>query len=414
MNRKPIFDAVRTMLGRGFEPDEVKALDLACDLAEAAVDRPDTKPAPPAKPLAETAAEAAAATASAAVGVVKALLGKLSEKFESGGKGPGTVSTGSGDPGGVSYGVYQLSSRAGTLTAFLKTEGKPWVERFGGAKPGSAAFSAAWKTIAGDDETFGPAQNKFIERTHYLPAVVAAREAKGLDLDTRCTAVREATWSIAVQHGKAAKILIEAINICDRDHDRAADTFDRALVEALYQARTAYVLGVAENPKLSAAERKQLVSITRNRFPAELKDALALLDTATPTGPSATPSAAHAETIDGNAVAAREGVRVKSNAVKISRLHPKMEPVIVAVAAAARKLALPQPVITSGNDSQHMKGSLHFKNRALDFRGNNIQPAVGKRLESEVRAILGQDYDVAFELFMNASNNHLHVEYDPD
>lgn len=37
MNRKPIFDAVRTMLGRGFTADEVKALDAACDKAEGAI-----------------------------------------------------------------------------------------------------------------------------------------------------------------------------------------------------------------------------------------------------------------------------------------------------------------------------------------------------------------------------------------
>lgn len=37
MNRKPIFDAVRKMLGRGFTQAEVGQLDDACDLAEAAI-----------------------------------------------------------------------------------------------------------------------------------------------------------------------------------------------------------------------------------------------------------------------------------------------------------------------------------------------------------------------------------------
>lgn len=35
MNRKPIFDAVRNMLGRGFTQAEIDALDLACNHAEA-------------------------------------------------------------------------------------------------------------------------------------------------------------------------------------------------------------------------------------------------------------------------------------------------------------------------------------------------------------------------------------------
>jgi GH24 family phage-related lysozyme (muramidase) len=34
MNRKPIFDAVRQMLGRGFTQAEVDALDAACEMAE--------------------------------------------------------------------------------------------------------------------------------------------------------------------------------------------------------------------------------------------------------------------------------------------------------------------------------------------------------------------------------------------
>jgi conjugal transfer mating pair stabilization protein TraG len=43
------------------------------------------------------------------------------------------------------------------------------------------------------------------------------------------------------------------------------------------------------------------------------------------------------------------------------------------VADEARSLGLPTPVVTSGNDStQHMAGSAHYDDRALDFRGNNI------------------------------------------
>ena len=91
-----------------------------------------------------------------------------------------------------------------------------------------------------------------------------------------------------------------------------------------------------------------------------------------------------------------------------------MEAAILAVAQCASNLALPRPVITSGNDSTHMKGSLHYENRALDFRGNNLKVAVGQDLAARVGAILGKDYDIAFEVFENPTNNHLHVEYDPD
>lgn len=118
--------------------------------------------------------------------------------------------------------------------------------------------------------------------------------------------------------------------------------------------------------------------------------------------------------IDGNAVAARNGVQVKDAGVRLGNLDGAMEPAIQAVADAARRLGLPTPVITSGNDSRHMDGSLHYEDRALDFRGNNISIAQGRAFEAEVRRILGDRYDVAFETFANRSNNHLHVEFDPN
>ena len=67
----------------------------------------DTKPlpanisaaaaAPPSKPASSESAGALGAA-------IAAELGTLSAKYETGGRGPGTVSSGAGDPGGVSYG----------------------------------------------------------------------------------------------------------------------------------------------------------------------------------------------------------------------------------------------------------------------------------------------------------------------
>lgn len=410
MNRKPIFDAVRKMLQRSFTTSEIAALDLACDLAEAAVDPASPKPPKPAPVTTDGSAPAGGHR-----------LGKLSEEYESGGRGPGTVSSGVGDAGGVSYGTYQLASKTGTCAVFMKSEGKPWADRFGSHKPGTSGFSEAWKAIAASaSDAFGKAQHAFIERTHYRPVVKAVNDRKGLDLDRRHDAVRDSTWSCSVQHGGAANILIEAIDAVDRDTDRSDPDYDRKLVEAIYKARTAYILAVAANPKKPKAVRDQLISITKNRYVKELANALAMFKAG---GPAATPApaprseaattAAAGDSIDGNAVAAANGVAVKSAGVKIGRLHPKMEKVIVAVAEAARAMGLPQPVITSGNDSKHMSGSLHFKNRALDFRGNNIKASVGRALATAVAQKVGPDYDVVFEVFMKATNNHLHVEYDP-
>ena len=60
-------------------------------------------------------------------------LGALSERYESGGRGCGTVSGGQGDPGGVSYWLHQLASKTGTVAAFLKAEGARWAAELGAA-----------------------------------------------------------------------------------------------------------------------------------------------------------------------------------------------------------------------------------------------------------------------------------------
>lgn len=205
-------------------------------------------------------------------------LGSVSEVFESGGRGPGAVSTGGNDPGGVSYGIYQFASRTGTLAAFLKQEGSRWAAELGASAPGGAEFSAAWKAIARREPVrFRDAQHAFIERTHYRRAVGRVKARMGIDLDERRDAVREAVWSVAVQHGKAADILCDAVTAADRQARRGDPSYDRRLVEAIYRVRTAYVLKVAAARK-KGGERDQLVSITKKRYPAELAACLKMFD----------------------------------------------------------------------------------------------------------------------------------------
>ncbi|WP_254514961.1 hypothetical protein [Novosphingobium sp. G106] len=249
MNKKLIFDAVRDLLGRGFTQAEVDLLDAAIDRAG--------KTAQP-------------------------RLGALSERFESGGRGPGVVSSGKGDPGGVSYGIWQLSSRAGTAAAFVAAEGGRWRAEFAGTAPGSPAFSTAWRAIAErEPEAFAEAQHAFIERTHYRPAVAAVRQRTGLDLDRRHPAVRDASWSVAVQHGGAAGILADAVTSTDASGQRADRGYDRALVEAIYASRTAYVLRVAARAGLDSAQGRVLQSVACSRYPVELAAALAMFDAPT-------------------------------------------------------------------------------------------------------------------------------------
>ena len=63
-------------------------------------------------------------------------------------------------------------------------------------------------------------------------------------------------------------------------------------------------------------------------------------------------------------------------------------------------------IITSGNDSLHMKGSLHYVNRAIDIRSNDMI-AINHTVMT-LKLYLGNDYDIIFE------SDHIHIEFDPN
>ena len=114
--------------------------------------------------------------------------------------------------------------------------------------------------------------------------------------------------------------------------------------------------------------------------------------------------------VDGAAYARNLGMMVKPGA-RLGRMDGELVPAMGVVADEARTLGLPTPVVTSGNDStQHMAGSAHYADRALDFRGNNISDEQGERWATQVRSRLGDGYAVQFERFPDKpERDHLHV-----
>jgi hypothetical protein len=189
-----------------------------------------------------------------------AALGEVSAKYESGGRGVGFVSSGRDDPGGVSYGVHQLSTKD-SMPAFVRSpEGAAYAGRFSGLQPGSRAFNAAYRQAAREDpKGFEAAQKSFYTRTHYEPLVEHAK-AKGLAVEDR--GVQEALFSISVQHGGARKI-VDAISASDDPAEQ---------IRALYAARTKYVSGLGSLPENT---RRSVL----NRYRSEEQDALALAGT---------------------------------------------------------------------------------------------------------------------------------------
>lgn len=253
------------------DPNKIRVgdvLTLPNGVSELTTD--NTKPLPPQVPPAKPAKSAAGALGEA----LADLLGELSAKYETGGRGPGTVSTGSGDPGGVSYGSYQMATKMGTVARFVAQAGFQWSQDFKGLAPGTAPFTACWKRIAASEtDAFQRAQHAFIKKSHYdlLAAKILADD--GLDVNTRCRALQDVVWSTAVQHGGATSIVHKAIaNVKCKPSD--AD-FDKQLICAIYAERGRKKAD--GNLAYFSRSSPSVQSGVAKRFKNEEQDALAML-----------------------------------------------------------------------------------------------------------------------------------------
>lgn len=187
-------------------------------------------------------------------------LGILSKKYEAPG-GVGTVSTGVGDPGGVSYGSWQLSTNAGTLGAYLK-DTPDYAKFFGNAKPGTPEFTQRWKEIAkADPKGFEKSQHDFLYKKNFK-GVLDYATSKGIDTSSKT--IQNVLWSQAIQHGlKGNKTIInDALKNVDPKNNEE-------VIKAIYQSRSSYVNGLKMDGRTKASCIK--------RYKNEGSDALAML-----------------------------------------------------------------------------------------------------------------------------------------
>jgi hypothetical protein len=132
-------------------------------------------------------------------------LGKLSEKYEGG--GAGTISTGEGDAGGVSYGTYQLASGIGNVTPFVDwLLDHPEYAGIGAIlqvnNPGTMAFSNDWTYCADTyPDQFAQAQDEYVKPRFYDAAIVEMQKVMDIAESELPDALKCVLFSNAIQHG---------------------------------------------------------------------------------------------------------------------------------------------------------------------------------------------------------------------
>ena len=192
-------------------------------------------------------------------------IGALTEKYETGNKGPGFISNGSkwGDPGGDSYGAYQLESKLGTLQDYIA-----YNDKFSGLlrdlKINSEGFKQKWKQLAKEDpQGFKQSQFDFLctKKGGYNSGINYAKEL-GWAVDH--IALQAAIFSTVNQSGGWRKGIFDRANIKPKDPIKVQ-------IDKLYDARARYFISLSS---LSSTIKRNII---KERTVNERADALRLI-----------------------------------------------------------------------------------------------------------------------------------------
>lgn len=135
------------------------------------------------------------------------MINDLAKKYEAGGD-PAAISSGNGDLGGASYGIYQFASNTGAVESFLIFASKYENEalaNYGNVlsefKVNSQEFKELWKKIGTiDPEGFSELQTAYAYEIYYQTAAQCLRE-QGYEIENKSNAMKAVVFSRAVQYG---------------------------------------------------------------------------------------------------------------------------------------------------------------------------------------------------------------------
>lgn len=204
------------------------------------------------------------------------VIGQSSEKYETGGKGSGTISSGVGDLGGKSYGAYQFASylpekmengksrkNANRSPLKIYLAASDYGEKFKNVEPATGAFDAIWKSLA-SDPNFKVDQHDFIKRNYY-DVLLSNLKRNGLDLSNFGIAVQDLIWSTAVQYGANntslfLKALADKSQLTDKDIVELVQTYKYNTVDQYFKSSTQAVRdGVRARCKAEKSTLLQLI-----------------------------------------------------------------------------------------------------------------------------------------------------------
>lgn len=89
--------------------------------------------------------------------------------------------------------------------------------------------------------------------------------------------------------------------------------------------------------------------------------------------------------------------------VDISRLNPEIRRALTVIERVVRDIEDEELVITSTYEGNHLPGSLHYANDAVDIRRFKDAGAV----RSDIYITLGKNF------FVYLASTHIHIGYDP-
>jgi hypothetical protein len=154
-----------------------------------------------------------------------------------------------------------------TFMGYLKSANPSMYQALARNSPGSSGFNATWKALAKNyGKDFDSVQHGFIKQSHFDPAAKKIKGATGFDVSKYSSAVQNALWSTAVQHGSGG-----ATNVF-RNAGIRNGMSDAEIIKRIYNERSSGN-GSKYFSRSSSSIRQSVVK----RFQREMQDALRML-----------------------------------------------------------------------------------------------------------------------------------------